>query len=487
MVKIFQKLKHILVITVILITSLFGLLVYRQYNDLEVSSLKYETDALITASRDISVVYSMYQHLSTTYYQESILGNEYLLNSLADYNTYSRSNNKSEDVATIILNNLHASFEHKYNQQFSYFKIYDSNRVFIGDLSSDSEHNAKVFTYFYPIYYEGNNVGYIEMGLGIDKFLLELQKLTDRYALPLYLSNESNPMSDLDKALYESNFYVEDIIEYTYMHNMTNPDREAYHAISEQIDKSIQEQLNKHQDFVIHESHNNTRYTMTFISMDLNLRKQGYFIMFEVNDMLTELHRNLIVSISLISGLYILLLFIIGFIYYILTYLYNFSYTDHLTRTYNRHKFFEVIAHNIYDYHRYDYNFTVILIDLDNFKGINDTFGHNTGDRVLIEFVQVLKDALRTTDYLFRWGGEEFLVLLNHCDVNIGYQVAEKLRNSVNAHPFNLPNNQQVSASFGVCSYDICETIEELISHADEALYYSKDHGKNQTTAFPID
>jgi diguanylate cyclase (GGDEF)-like protein len=128
--------------------------------------------------------------------------------------------------------------------------------------------------------------------------------------------------------------------------------------------------------------------------------------------------------------------------------------------------------------------FSVILIDIDNFKEANDLLGHNTGDYILVEFAETLENSLRSTDFLFRWGGEEFLVLLSHCDSKTAYQVAEKLRHTISKHAFRLKSDISITASFGVASYSENSNIEQLINHADSALYQSKERGKNRTTLF---
>ncbi|EDP75526.1 diguanylate cyclase [Hydrogenivirga sp. 128-5-R1-1] len=150
---------------------------------------------------------------------------------------------------------------------------------------------------------------------------------------------------------------------------------------------------------------------------------------------------------------------------------------DQLTGVYNRRAllmFFEKYLHSA---RRYGIPFSVILIDLDNFKYVNDQFGHQTGDRVLKTFAKLVKGSLRRTDVFGRWGGEEFLALLPFNDKP--YMVAEKLRRKVEETEFSRVG--RVTASFGATTYREGDDIDSMMARADEALYEAKRKGKNTT------
>ena len=152
------------------------------------------------------------------------------------------------------------------------------------------------------------------------------------------------------------------------------------------------------------------------------------------------------------------------------------SNKDHLTGIYNRKKFTEYSNLMINEAQRYNHTFSLVLIDLNKFKPINDTYGHSIGDKVLIFFTQIVKKSIRGTDYFFRVGGDEFHLLLSNTSLN-NAQIAiskleEKLRNSL----FIDENIKlEISASFGIAQYKVDgNNVEELVQIADERMYKNK-------------
>ena len=153
--------------------------------------------------------------------------------------------------------------------------------------------------------------------------------------------------------------------------------------------------------------------------------------------------------------------------------------TDSLTGAWNRRYFEQAAAYEIARYDRYgEARLALLLFDLDHFKRINDQHGHPVGDQVLVELTQRVRHRLRATDILARWGGEEFVVLLPHCDRDQAVTLAEKLRHLIAAEPF--PGAGSLTASFGVAPYRAEETLATWIQRVDEALYAAKAGGRDQ-------
>jgi diguanylate cyclase (GGDEF)-like protein len=119
---------------------------------------------------------------------------------------------------------------------------------------------------------------------------------------------------------------------------------------------------------------------------------------------------------------------------------------------------------------------TLIFIDIDHFKSINDNYGHAIGDEILIEFTKVISKNCRSTDFLARWGGEEFLLICPNTNANEAFELAESLRLIINEHRW--VHNAVLTASFGVAQKSE-ETINECIERADQALYAAKSQGRN--------
>lgn len=154
------------------------------------------------------------------------------------------------------------------------------------------------------------------------------------------------------------------------------------------------------------------------------------------------------------------------------------SVTDPLTNVYNRAKSFELLSAAINNQQRYNTPFSVIFLDIDGFKAINDERGHAAGDDILVKYALLLTENARKTDAVFRWGGEEFMILCPNTDQAKAARLAENLRSLFSHKTQNtapLP-----SASYGVVEYHPGEDVTCLIKRADMAMYAAKRAGGNQ-------
>ena len=157
--------------------------------------------------------------------------------------------------------------------------------------------------------------------------------------------------------------------------------------------------------------------------------------------------------------------------------------TDPLTGLHNRLKLGSTLIDEILRVDRYKTPLSLVLFDIDNFKKINDTYGHPVGDQVLIQLSQFVPGMIRGTDLLARWGGEEFLILAPGSDGPMAFQAADKLREAIGNLLF--PQVRSITCSFGVAQYAPGETAAELIARADAALYRAKTNGRNQVKLAP--
>lgn len=152
--------------------------------------------------------------------------------------------------------------------------------------------------------------------------------------------------------------------------------------------------------------------------------------------------------------------------------------TDSLTGLYNRYKFSELFISEYTTMAKRDNSMSIIMIDIDHFKLINDNHGHNMGDKVLVQISNILLKYLRNVDIIARWGGEEFIALLPTATVENGVKLAEKIREAIKS--YEMPNGLKVTASFGVTQVIKGDSMESAIGRADEALYEAKNSGRNQ-------
>ncbi len=155
------------------------------------------------------------------------------------------------------------------------------------------------------------------------------------------------------------------------------------------------------------------------------------------------------------------------------------SIIDPLTQVYNRRLLDEILDKYTALTSRKKIPLSCILIDIDHFKKINDTFGHQTGDDVLFKLAQTLKNYLRDNDVVFRYGGEEFLLLLQGSGIDGAFQVAERLRKLIN-ETISLPDGQYITISAGCAEYINNERKDIFIKRTDEALYKAKTTGRNR-------
>lgn len=152
--------------------------------------------------------------------------------------------------------------------------------------------------------------------------------------------------------------------------------------------------------------------------------------------------------------------------------------TDPLTNIYNRRKFSRLLDQEIQRVERYDRSLSIVLLDIDHFKRVNDTYGHDTGDYVLRRITELIKENIRITDILARYGGEEFIVILPETDVKGASRQIERMRKTIEKTSFDGVGNLTISA--GITSYIGGDSCRSMITRADKALYLSKEEGRNK-------
>jgi diguanylate cyclase (GGDEF)-like protein len=157
------------------------------------------------------------------------------------------------------------------------------------------------------------------------------------------------------------------------------------------------------------------------------------------------------------------------------------SVTDRLTGLFNRRRLDEVLEEEMIRCRRYAQEFAVIIMDIDHFKRVNDSYGHHLGDTVLQAMAQILRERTRDADALARLGGEEFVIVCRHSSIDAAVETAERVREAIAAHAF--PGVGFATASFGVAACCEGETTESLLERADAALYRAKGSGRNRVEA----
>jgi diguanylate cyclase (GGDEF)-like protein/PAS domain S-box-containing protein len=152
--------------------------------------------------------------------------------------------------------------------------------------------------------------------------------------------------------------------------------------------------------------------------------------------------------------------------------------TDGLTKAYNRAKYNEIIEREMERAKRYNSFLCMIILDVDHFKRVNDTYGHVVGDHVLKNVVDVIKENMRQTDYIVRWGGEEFVLVAPETDLEGAKVLVERVRKAVEGYKFDKVG--RVTVSLGIAQFKENDTKDGLIKRADNAMYKAKTGGRNR-------
>jgi diguanylate cyclase (GGDEF)-like protein len=167
----------------------------------------------------------------------------------------------------------------------------------------------------------------------------------------------------------------------------------------------------------------------------------------------------------------------------------NLSITDGLTGLYCYRFFQSKLDEELTRAQRYQEPLSLVMIDIDGFKSVNDSHGHLAGDKILREISAILKSFCREVDIVCRYGGEEFIIILPETDKEGGFYLAERLRKAIKDREFKSPKNEPIrlTVSCGVASFpDSAKKKDELVKKADDALYRSKDEGKNKTSLIDL-
>ena len=165
--------------------------------------------------------------------------------------------------------------------------------------------------------------------------------------------------------------------------------------------------------------------------------------------------------------------------------LYELAITDGLTKLFIHRYFQNRLDSELIRAKRYNSNISLLMLDIDHFKKVNDTYGHQEGDYVLKKFAKIISDHVRKVDIAARYGGEEFAIILPETGITGAEQVAEHLRYLIEKECFTIDGKSvPITASIGVSSWDKVVSKEEFIEQADRALYRAKHEGRNRVCKF---
>ncbi|MGB3962350.1 MAG: GGDEF domain-containing protein [Sulfurimonas sp.] len=152
---------------------------------------------------------------------------------------------------------------------------------------------------------------------------------------------------------------------------------------------------------------------------------------------------------------------------------------DALTKIFNRRKIDEIMESKFYEFQRYGTNLSIAILDIDDFKHLNDTYGHSTGDTVLREFANLLAKNTRKTDFVGRWGGEEFIIIMPNASLEQARLNMQRMMQKMASHKFETVETIRCSIGIAQANKETL-SVDELFRRTDNALYRAKRNGKNQ-------
>jgi len=361
------------------------------------------------------------------------------------------------------------------NEHRQFVHAFEEGRIFNG------------FRNVYPIFKGGSFVGTVEISYSFTAIQEMIQEVNNSSFLFL-INNDIVTTKVFEE---ETNNYIKSEFEaLSYdkkaLIDQKELDLDQLHAINAQIASLVKEQLRKKESFSIlfhnEEILGSRTLTINFLPIKNLYHKQvAYIINYEFDtivDLVISRNKTLLISLTFLS-LFISLLVSIMVQHFMHKEqsVYRIATHDTLTNIYNRYGLAEVMKQKVGEFQRFQRKLSVIFFDIDHFKSVNDTYGHDVGDEVLKKLTSIVSLNIRSSDIFARWGGEEFVIMLPETSLHDAIILAEKLREIIEEHDFTQPPT--LTCSFGVTEIEEGEDEKALLKRADELLYRAKELGRN--------
>ena len=349
---------------------------------------------------------------------------------------------------------------------------------------------GRVFNGFrnvYPLYIDKEFVGTAEISFSFDG-MQELLSSIDSTSY-LFMLNDTiveNKVFQDEKSNYKMSEFSGYVYDKKTLKDTMQIGLKEMHMINKAIAKEVNPQLKNGKLFSVHYKnkalYNNHSIVISFSPIyNLESESVAYVIHYEFGDFVDILLRNLNALFIVLTLLAVLL----TTIFTVMLFnerkkqkeMHNFAVHDALTGIYNRHGINEILNQKILEHKRTKNSLGLIFFDIDFFKRVNDTYGHDMGDYVLENIAKLVSDEIRTSDIFARWGGEEFIIFLPDTGLSDTVKVAEKLRKAIEKYAFS--DIDSITCSFGVTVYKEGDTKTNFLKRADKLLYKAKESGRN--------
>ena len=345
-----------------------------------------------------------------------------------------------------------------------YFRTEENYETYELNIDIDTaDHNRMTIFINHRVYgYDNNFIGITGVGLELNKVKQLLNSYREKYKSSVFFVNHSGIVVLHDDSFsFSKNLYDWENFSENLKFILANPE------------KHLNYEYDDHIYFI------NSRYIPEF---DL------FLIILKDNDELHGILKNRLV-LNFAAGLFITMI-VVGIIFLILKENYlnleKLASVDTLTGAFNRNAFSLVFSQAVKDALRNESSMSLALMDIDDFKPINDRYGHHYGDQVLKAFSAHVINSTRKSDVLCRWGGEEFVLLLRNCSPADAVQIVETIRKNFSERDMNFGGNLvRITFSAGVVAWREGEDLDRLVDRADKLMYQAKSQGKNQL-AYPL-
>lgn len=342
------------------------------------------------------------------------------------------------------------------------------------------------FRYVYPLFNNNNHIGSVELSISSKSIIEILSELYPREDFYFIIDKEvvkqklfEEELSNYEDIAILEEYYVDkEVMEATRLHNTVVPIYEE--TFFKNLINKNSGKIKNRQAFSAIYRYNGKNYTAAFLTIEnINKAPIAYLISIKESIGVEGFTQNTYEQVILVTLLVIIIiLFGLLLAYYNLK-LKKVSEKDFLTNIYNRNKFYELAKKEEKFTKRYKYESSVLLLDIDHFKRINDKYGHGWGDQVLKKLASEISKNIRETDIFARWGGEEFVLLLPHTNKSGALKAAEKIRKIIGES--QTKELKEITISIGVSKIDSENyDIDKAIMLADKAMYCAKENGRNQ-------
>lgn len=363
------------------------------------------------------------------------------------------------------------------NTEKIYVTGFEEGRIFNG------------YRFIYPLFYENEHLGTVEVSISIGTLVDVLPDLYPNLDVFFIMKKDvvdAKVFGEM-RENYETTFFSKNYYFDKSVHKISLK-KAAENKVLEKINREmfkdeIEEKIDVGESFSVLKKKEKNYYLINFLSIK-NIKGEhvAYLVSLSEDYYFENVYNKYLVILGLVVLITLISILTVNIYIKSQEKFKLLSNTDYLTKVYNRLKFLEIANTELKRSKRHNTAFSILMLDIDHFKNVNDTYGHNIGDEVLKEISRLVSNRVRETDVFARWGGEEFICLLSETSVGNALVVAESIRKIIEYHHFHKVGH--LTISIGIADNKNSHNIDEIIEKADMALYESKNNGRNMITSF---